>query len=95
MKKSKNNNIILDFGYWVFEFGFSWCKGKVINSSFDALLTILALELPNKPMQMMAIVAAYPIRSSLTSVAETINPKAETKKATTPMPINIQGRTEK
>jgi hypothetical protein len=38
---------------------------------------------------------AYPIRSSLTSVAETINPKAETKKATTPMPINIQGRTEK
>ena len=91
MKKSKNNNIILDFGYWVFEFGFSWCKGKVI----DFLLTILALELPNKPMQMMAIVAAYPIRSSLTSVAETINPKAETKKATTPMPINIQGRTEK
>ena len=31
MKKSKNNNIILGFGYWVFEFGFSWCKGKVIN----------------------------------------------------------------
>ena len=30
MKKSKNNNIILGFGYWVFEFGFSWCKGKVI-----------------------------------------------------------------
>ena len=29
MKKSKNNNIILGFGYWVFEFGFSWCKGKV------------------------------------------------------------------
>ena len=22
-KKSKNNNIILGFGYWVFEFGFS------------------------------------------------------------------------
>ena len=21
--------IILGFGYWVFEFGFSWCKGKV------------------------------------------------------------------
>ena len=30
MKKSKNDNIILGFGYWVFEFGFSWCKGKVI-----------------------------------------------------------------
>ena len=30
MKKSKNNNIILGFGYWVFEFGFNWCKGKVI-----------------------------------------------------------------
>ena len=30
MKKPKNNNIILGFGYWVFEFGFSWCKGKVI-----------------------------------------------------------------
>ena len=29
MKQSKNNNIILGFGYWVFEFGFSWCKGKV------------------------------------------------------------------
>ena len=29
MKKSKNNNIILGFGYWVLEFGFSWCKGKV------------------------------------------------------------------
>ena len=31
MKKSKNNNIILGFGYWVFEFGLSWCKGKVIG----------------------------------------------------------------
>ena len=31
MKKSKNNNIILGFGYWVFEFGVSWCKGKVKN----------------------------------------------------------------
>ena len=31
MKNSKNNNIILGFGYWVFEFGFSWCKGKIIN----------------------------------------------------------------
>ena len=28
MKKSKNNNTILGFGYWVFEFG---CKGKVIS----------------------------------------------------------------
>ena len=34
MKKSKNNNIILGFGYWVFEFGFSWCKGKVIWDTF-------------------------------------------------------------
>ena len=31
MKKSKNNNIILGFGYWVFEIGFSWCKGKIIS----------------------------------------------------------------
>ena len=30
MKNSKNNNIILGFGYWVLEFGFSWCKGKII-----------------------------------------------------------------
>ena len=29
--KSKNKNIILGFGCWIFEFGFSWCKGKVIN----------------------------------------------------------------
>ena len=40
MKKSKNNNIILGFGYWVFEFGFSWCKGKVNwieNEHFDKI----------------------------------------------------------
>ena len=36
MKKSKNNNIILGFGYWVFEFGFSWCKWKVIYFQNDA-----------------------------------------------------------
>ena len=35
MKKSKNNNIILGFGYWVFEFGFSWCKGKVISFQYS------------------------------------------------------------
>ena len=34
MKKSKNNNIILGFGHWVFEFGFSWCKGKVTSFLF-------------------------------------------------------------
>ena len=31
MKKSKNNNIILGFSFWFYEFGFSWCKGKIIN----------------------------------------------------------------
>ena len=30
MKKSKNNNIILGLSYWFYEFGFSWCKGKII-----------------------------------------------------------------
>ena len=34
MKNSKNNNIILGFGYWVLEFGFSWCKGKIIKIQF-------------------------------------------------------------
>ena len=38
MKKSKNNNIILGFGYWVFEFGFSWCKGKVITDLYLVFL---------------------------------------------------------
>ena len=31
MKKSKNNNIILGFSFWVLVFGFSWCKGKIIH----------------------------------------------------------------
>ena len=31
MKKSKNKNIILGFSFWIYEFGFSWCKGKIIN----------------------------------------------------------------
>ena len=31
MKKSKNNNIILGFSFWVLVFGFSWCKWKIIR----------------------------------------------------------------
>ena len=42
MKKSKNNNIILGFGYWVFEFGFSWCKGKVKRYTKSQWLVIHA-----------------------------------------------------
>ena len=46
MKNSKNNNIILGFGYWVLEFGFSWCKGKII-SSIPFLMRFVALQNKN------------------------------------------------
>ena len=33
-----HEKIILGFGYWVLEFGFSWCKGKIIYDKNGKIL---------------------------------------------------------